>query len=607
MTIRTWPEYIIHMGIDANMNLPWHFLNVLALLSVVSALSATNPSVHANKPESIIEPIAARDPSRNTTLDIRSLSISTFFKDCGLRKPTAEAWTANHAAIVDFVENNRESFLESGEDSFSIYLRDRYASYASPSTLNCDSVSECSITSCRNLDTDISIEEQQVAYLVFEQLSGIAHVMRGAQSATDIAGAYFLNAASDLVRRYSGAQHLEDVAKSRLDKKKFIFSAVTAFVLLAAAATAIPTIGSTSLAASSISVMANIMAAHYIGQSGMINTKLDAEGIPDWTGMLEDKFTLKMNDVLHGQATETNNNFRNLLQGKRNHNNQTIFDLLTDREFASPDTDIIPSLQQNQERWYFASAVNSLWAFDRPYILDTDALTGCENDLRGPPDYRVCLSEFPNRSFWLYAMTRMEENDFAWDDQAQINGPTGFHDFDREKNETHSITREDIVRSSLFVHRNNLGDAVYDLDVPKIRVAFKKEVSEGLKDFGKVPGAFTIPVCRNVGGESISSVWSDKSRNYPCMCGDGFTWNRGWTQDKDETERFLELTGFMFSEDWEDYCSDHNKCKGQNDINWYTSFTAKRYKGDPEIPYKLKHPFYTCRRPQGHENYGRPE
>jgi hypothetical protein len=75
------------------------------------------------------------------------------------------------------------------------------------------------------------------------------------------------------------------------------------------------------------------------------------------------------------------------------------------------------------------------------------------------------------------------------------------------------------------------------------------------------------------------------------MCGDGFTWDRGWTQDKGETERFLELTGFMFSEDWEDYCSDHNKCKGQNDINWYTLFTVKRYKGDPEIPYKLKHPF----------------
>jgi hypothetical protein len=29
----------------------------------------------------------------------------------------------------------------------------------------------------------------------------------------------------------------------------------------------------------------------------------------------------------------------------------------------------------------------------------------------------------------------------------------------------------------------------------------------------EVPGAFRIPVCRNPGGESLSSVWEDKSRN----------------------------------------------------------------------------------------------
>jgi hypothetical protein len=606
------------------MKFSWHLLTELALLLGTSALSATTSSVYANEPGSIIEPIAAQDQSRNTLHSIRSPSISTFYYGCGLKKPTAEEWAANHAAIIDFVEKNRKGFLESGSDSFAIYLRDMYASNASPSSLNCDSVSECSITSCLNLDTDNSIEERQVAYLVFEQLSGIAHIMRGAEQATATAGGYTLNIASRLVSRYSSAQHLEDVAKSKRDQKKLIFAMVTGIILLAASVAGIPTVGASAAAAplaGGISVTANIATAGYLASSGTINTMLDADGLPDWTGMVEDRFTFNMAGVLRGKTTETNNDFRNLMQGKQNHNNQTIFDLLTHKDFASPYTDMMPFLQKREERWYLASAVNSLWTFDRPYILDVDAPTGCENDIRGPPGHRVCLSEYPNRSFWLYALTRMEEYDSGRDDQAQISGPTGFHDFYKENDETHSITLKDIVRSSLFVHRNNLGDAAYNLDIPLIRAAFKSEAArlisndtiqtgemqpEGTESRGKVPGAFTIPVCRNVGGESISSIWSDDSRNYPCMCGEGFTWNRGWSQEKDETPRFLELTGFMFSEDWEDYCSDHNKCKVQGDINWWTMFNGIRHRDDPQIPYKLNHPFNTCRKPWAHDHYGRP-
>jgi hypothetical protein len=599
----------------------WPFLTEFALLLGFSALSATIPSVYANEPGSMIKPIAAQDQSRNTTHNIRSPSVYTFYYGCGLKKPTAEEWVANHAAIIDFVERNRKGFLESGSDSFAIYLRDRYASNASPSSLNCDSVSECSITSCLNLDADNSIEERQVAYLVFEQLSGIAHIMRGTEKATASAGGYILNIASRLVSRYSSAQHLEDVAKSRRDEKKLIFAMVTGIILLAASAAGIPTIGATGTLAAGISVTANIATAGYLASSGTINTILDADGLADWTGMVEDKFTLNMAGVLRGKTTETNNDFRNLMQGKQNHNNQTIFDLLTHKDFASPYTDMMPFLQKKEERWYFASAVNSLWTFDRPYIVDSDAPTGCENDIRGPPGHRVCLSEYPKRSFWLYALPRMEEYDYGMDDQAQISGPTGFHDFDKENDETHSITLKDVVRSSLFVHRNNLGDAAYNLDIPLIRAAFKSEVAkltskdtikkgetypEDIEDLGKVPGAFMIPICRNVGGEAISSVWSDVSRNYPCMCGEGFTWNRGWSPEKDDTPRFLELTGFMFSEDWEDYCSDHNRCKVQKDINWWTMFNAIRDRDDPQIPPKLNHPFNRCKKPRGHGSYGRP-
>ncbi|KAH4607717.1 hypothetical protein HBI68_092290 [Parastagonospora nodorum] len=170
-----------------------------------------------------------------------------------------------------------------------------------------------------------------------------------------------------------------------------------------------------------------------------------------------------------------------------------------------------------------------------------------------------------------------------------------------------------------MMDRNNLADAVDQSDFVTISSALEREgvVMPGMdavhwpgdpeitKHLGSVLGAFSIPIFRNPGGEAISSVGEDKSRNYPCMSGE-FSWESGWSIEKDTTLTLLRRSGLMFSEDWENYCSGHNGCEGENSIDWHAELNAFRKDGDPEIPKKLKHPFKKCTSPNPHENLGTP-
>jgi len=89
------------------------------------------------------------------------------------------------------------------------------------------------------------------------------------------------------------------------------------------------------------------------------------------------------------------------------------------------------------------------------------------------------------------------------------------------------------------------------------------------------------------------------------MCGE-FTWEKGWSIEKDETLRFLQLTSFMCSNNWERFCSNHQGCKGENDIDWHKVLNGLRAEGDPKIPSSLKHPFKHCKKhhPVNHKGHG---
>ncbi|KAH7073297.1 hypothetical protein FB567DRAFT_428776, partial [Paraphoma chrysanthemicola] len=524
---------------------------------------------------------------------------TTFDPGCGLQKPTAELWHSKKAEIKEFVDRNWNAYLSDktlpATHQFAMYLRDKYAPSAAPSSFFCDVVGQCSIGSCSNLDTKYPVEERQLAYLVFEQMAGVDHAMKASARATELAGNYMLKVAT---------------------------TAAGAFILLAAGALGVSPFfaaGATSMAVAGVAL--NMASAGYIGTVGLVNTA-SLGGLIRIQSDLTHQIQGSMNEILHIRSGSIDNDMRDLMIGNLNNGAMDITDVLLDKDFLAPDPNLQTLFRDKEEQYLFATTVNSVWRFDRPYIVEADAVTGigCTDDLRGHSAYRVCLPERPYKSFWLYAIDQGRENDKGKNDQAQVSGPTGFRHFDYARAATYNITKEDIVRSSLFVHKHKLDNG---MDLPLIGKAFR---SEGVKlpklqkamdrvlpdqdtevkapeHLGLVPGAFTIPICRNPGGEAISSVHKDKARNYPCMCGE-FSWKKGWSIEKDETKRFLHLTGFKYSEDWEDYCSDHNHCKGQNNIDWHSEFNSMRREGDPQIPEKLKHPFRKCKEPKKHNDYG---
>ena len=342
-----------------------------------------------------------------------------------------------------------------------------------------------------------------------------------------------------------------------------------------------------------------VQVATYISVLGILNNAVD--DVPNTSLDLESNFRTSFNELRHQSASRISEDMRKFMSGDKNIRNQTLLSIMTGKEFFAPDPDMSSRVQTESERIMYAVAVNALWGYDRAYILDTNApLYGdCKTDLRGAIENRVCLPEFSNRTFWLYALNPSQEGDTH--DQVQVHGPIGYRNFFSEHDGPYNITKEDIVRSSYFVHKHNLQATIDNIDFEKIGSEFNKS-----KDLGKVPGAFTVPVCRNPAGESISSVWDDKGRNYPCMCGE-FRWNKGeWSLERDQTKNFLRLTGLMFSEDFEDYCFSHNHCRGRTDIDWHRDFEAMRKPGDPKIPKRMKHPFKKCKSPKDHR-IGHPE
>ncbi|KAF1914053.1 hypothetical protein BDU57DRAFT_332080 [Ampelomyces quisqualis] len=551
--------------------------------------------------------------SRSNTIRSSGISVTKFDTGCGLATPNAQEWTANLPAIKIFTEKNYEEFKKDRtQSSFANYLRDKHAPNAAPSAMFCDIVGDCSIGSCLNLNQDSPKHEQQIAYLVFEQIAGVAHHLQAFEKATSVAGDWIIRQTHPLVKRFSSAEHVEQTLKSQATKEKVAIAIGTAFAILGAGAVSAATIGMLPAAALVPKLSYDLLAAGYFGVTGTVNAL--RQDVPDFSGNLEKLLTETLDKILNDWENNVNKDLRALMTGAPNHKNMTIIDVLTSGDFLGPDPDLQTFLQEQEERYLFAAAVNSAWQFDRPYILDVDAPEGgCEADDRGHSNYRVCLPEYPNKSFWLYAIGITQENDFMKDDQAQVHGPSGFHEFDSMQTATHNITREDIVRSSLFVHHNKLEDALMDLEVPNLQAALERDGlkptnndENSLKFLGSIPGVFSVPVCRNPSGESISSVLDDRGRNYPCMCGE-FTWNEGWTIEKDETLKFLKLTGFAASEDWEAFCSHKNKCEGENSIDWHKQLDHERKKGDPGIPKKLKHPFKKCNRVNSHDHKGKPE
>ncbi|KAJ8111949.1 hypothetical protein OPT61_g5574 [Boeremia exigua] len=243
----------------------------------------------------------------------------------------------------------------------------------------------------------------------------------------------------------------------------------------------------------------------------------------------------------------------------------------------------------------FVDDLKDLFKDDLAYIVLAENRGGCENErtkwVRGPHEYLVCLLEHPGLGFWLYSIDWAKEDDDWHDDQAHVRGPTGFWRLDGDS-KYYGITLENIARSSLWAYETDLVEKKgKKIDVDLIGIDPSARLSS---DKDRMRGVFTVPICFNPGGESISGVLDEKGQNYPCICGPS-NWNgKNYSPARDQTVKFLLQTGFAYSEDWEDWCSGKNDCKTEDRI-WIRGKLEKyREPGDPPVPKHLNHPYRTC-------------
>lgn len=310
---------------------------------------------------------------------------------------------------------------------------------------------------------------------------------------------------------------------------------------------------------------------------------------------LKEVFASDLNLVLDLSTESVQMDFHDLMIGGEDHLNRTVSDLMTNSTFLEPDPDFMPKLGEHVGRVVLGTAIDRLWKFDRAYIAQVENPGGCEAERttyqRGPHQLLICLPEHPGLGFWFFSIDLALENDPHTNDYAKTRGPTGYWRLTGE-DKYFGITLQDVARSARFVHENKLVEA------NGRRVHFDPlNIIQNMRpanEEDRMLGIFTPPICNNPGGEVISGVLDKHGLNYPCMCGnrwDGF----GYNPAKDETPQFMMLSGFAQSEDYEGWCSGHNDCEEDEDIDIRPLLEAARNPGDPKIPSKLKHPYKKCK------------
>jgi hypothetical protein len=166
------------------------------------------------------------------------------------------------------------------------------------------------------------------------------------------------------------------------------------------------------------------------------------------------------NEIAHKAKESISTDLRDLMIGAENAQGQDLLQIIKSGEMSHEvDPRMYMDLKEVTEKYYLRVLVNSLWHFERAYIVDTDAENGkCHTDGRGPSESRVCLPEYPSHSYWLYSIDQSEEYDKFHDNNAFVHGPMGYRKFFEDSN--FGLTKEDIVRSSLFMDANNFEDQI---------------------------------------------------------------------------------------------------------------------------------------------------
>jgi len=147
--------------------------------------------------------------------------------------------------------------------------------------------------------------------------------LSGSARATEVAGDYIFRKTDWIVDNFSSAKRLQQALDSRARDEKIGRAALSAFAMLANAATlALPIVGLVSVGAQFGALAVNLASNTYIGIAGIQNA--GASDAPKIKNKLADGLRSSLNEVLHGRSQSIDDDIRDLMVGAPNHRGLTI-------------------------------------------------------------------------------------------------------------------------------------------------------------------------------------------------------------------------------------------------------------------------------------------
>ncbi|KAF2437967.1 hypothetical protein P171DRAFT_505745 [Karstenula rhodostoma CBS 690.94] len=527
---------------------------------------------------------------------------------CRLERPSLKDWNSGtNSSVIEWVTRQFEEYFDYSDYSgFHLYMRDTYAPDLVSSQFVCQGIGACSIVDCKQITENISSHDRQMAYYAFEAIANVDLVAKMVKDAVDDAASDIQNRDWELVDRFTWTRKTREKALSEARAHKVVGAAMTAILLVAMGtlgALGNPVLGSAlgigKAGTDAISAVGNgisFVGNSFIGLSGLADKLGPAD--PNFEQEARDHFRRSWNMI----ATQAEKKIREDAEAYMNGNmgmtpnNMNIVDLIRSGEFVEVAPGLNNDLHELVQKWFTAVAIDGLWSTEPVYILDTRINTyssSCEEDPRGPVRNKVCLPERAGHVYWLYSMLEATRD---------IASPPGLKALLTSPERYSNITKEDIVRSSLWVAENKLEEVLRPYDVTTVPGGDQLLYANSTENAGSLPGAFTVPICRNPGGEAISSVWSKEGRNYPCRCGNVNWIYENWKRGLEESQFFYEQTGFYASTEFENQCQHQMGCKGKGSHHWKFNIP----KGYPPKAEGMKHVWKKCKHVHGHTTVGNP-
>jgi hypothetical protein len=246
------------------------------------------------------------------------------------------------------------------------------------------------------------------------------------------------------------------------------------------------------------------------------------------------------------------------------------------------------------------------------YVVESEAANGdCDRDDRGPPGNKVCLEERPTRSYWVQTIGNWQDN--------KIRYPPGIENFNNTES-YHGIWLSDVVRSSLWwdevwkpnQETNSSVRTNYEPDPGDWSLDHVANTTY-LTDYGNVPGAFHLPVCRSWNGEAISDTKSKHHKakhhaNAPCLCDSVNPAQRSsWNNPNEQTLKFTRAA--VRDGEWYNFNSYGNMCLKHHDCHKQGSWkTFLNLTGDEKPAKHMKHAWTACEfKGHGEHELGPPQ